>query len=86
MKLHKVILKEQDANGSNEVFGYISKVVAEKGVFYLLGKDDVGMIGQDGREFRFDQCAGVYHQTRQGFKSGEQIEAWLDHARRNRLI
>ena len=87
MTLYQVKLKSDDAQGRREVYGHVSKVVAEAGYFLLLEREQPGMIGLGGTKIEFKDCEGVYAQTRPGsYKSSNQIDAWLQHARSNRLI
>jgi hypothetical protein len=87
MTLHQVKLKQPNPHNKTELYGYISKLEPEKGSFLLLERDQVGVLGLDGHRIQFTDCEGVYYQTKPGsYRSEEQIQVWLRHARANRLL
>lgn len=72
-KLHEVQL----TNGER-TYGYISRVDADTETAYLLGKDDLGVLGRHGNPVPFSTCTAIFAETtRTGvFDSEEQITVW----------
>jgi hypothetical protein len=85
VRLHKVVL----IKNNEELFGYIALVEVHKHRFFLLDRNQVGMVGTAaGREIQFSECAGLYPEDlrRPGtFDPTEQITELVAWGRSHRM-
>lgn len=73
MKNHEFRMKDGSCR-----YGVISYVQDDTETAYVLTKDELGVLGQDGHPIPFADCQGIYAETtRPGvFDSEEQIAVW----------
>lgn len=73
MKLHEIHLK---GSPRQIIYGYISRVDYRQEAFYVLGKDQIGMLGRDGTRYRFDEVDLVLAEERPGQYAEDQLSRW----------
>ena len=69
------------------LIGIISTIDVPNRVFKILTQHDIGMIGRDGQEIKFDDCLGVYKNSRNTrdhtiFDSENAIYEWIRNYKR----